>query len=255
MQPFASGVAPVKASASGFSTSRYTTELPYPQPLAVAQPQAGAVSPEDLLTESLFEKAKKTIRLVADDRTNSLIVYANDDGVKRVREMLETIDKPLPSNFRTFALEHAEVDQIIEPLTQIVQGMRGAVGGPRGATARGGAALVPDTRKNVIHVLAEREDMKKVEEFIKLLDVEIPEGTKHIVELANLVPSQVTPLLANMVNNAPATPSSPTSSASRASPTSPRSPSPCSRACDCIPREIRTVPTPSCFDIGTNIVS
>lgn len=171
----------------------------------VQQPQAnvGAVAPEDLLSESLFEKAKKTIRMVADERTNSLIVYANEDGVKRVEEMLQTIDKPLPSNFRTFELANAEVDQIIEPLNQMVQSLRGAPVG-RGVVARGGATLVPDARKNVIHVLAEREDLKKVEEFIALLDVPIPEGQKHVVELRNLIPSQIIPALTAVVSDAQA---------------------------------------------------
>src|SRR5574338_620494 len=42
MQPLASGIADMKASAFGFCTSRYTSDVPYPQPLAVAHPQAGA---------------------------------------------------------------------------------------------------------------------------------------------------------------------------------------------------------------------
>ncbi len=167
----------------------------------VRQPQqAGGVSIEDLLGEGIFEKAKKTIRMVADERTNSLIVYANKDGVEKVKKMLEVIDKPLPSNFKTFKLENAKVSQIAEPLNQLAQSLRGAPVGPRGAASARGVSIVPDENANVIHVVAEREEMNKIEELIRRLDVAIAEGERHVVELVNLVPSQVATMLAPIVD-------------------------------------------------------
>lgn len=166
----------------------------------VRQPQAGGVSIEDLLGEGIFEKAKKTIRIVADERTNSLIVYANKDGVEKVKKMLEVIDKPLPSNFKTFKLENAKVSQVAEPLNQLAQSLRGAPVGPRGAASARGVSIVPDENANVIHVVAEREEMNKIEELIRRLDVAISEGERHVVELVNLVPSQVATMLAPIVD-------------------------------------------------------
>ncbi|MFQ5804868.1 MAG: secretin N-terminal domain-containing protein, partial [Phycisphaerae bacterium] len=76
-------------------------------------------TPEDIIVEDLYERAKKTVRIVADERTNNLIVYANEDGLKRVSEILAQIDQPVPSNFRTFELEHAEAEQIQPTIDQV----------------------------------------------------------------------------------------------------------------------------------------
>ena len=70
------------------------------------QPQSA--TPEAVMGEGMVERAKKTIRLAADERTNSLIVYANKEGQQRVRELLKTIDMAQPSNFKTIKLENAE---------------------------------------------------------------------------------------------------------------------------------------------------
>ncbi|HPM23264.1 MAG TPA: secretin N-terminal domain-containing protein, partial [Phycisphaerae bacterium] len=148
--------------------------------------QAGGVSPEEIFTEGIFERAKKTIRLVADTRTNSLIVYANDDGLKRVRELLETIDKPLPDTYQTFTLQYAKVADVANLVTQIAQGMS-QTGGRAGRSA----TIVPDEVSNTFHVIADREEMERVGRLIQQLDLPSPELERHVVELKQLRPSQV----------------------------------------------------------------
>ncbi|MBP7744581.1 MAG: hypothetical protein KA383_00515 [Phycisphaerae bacterium] len=160
------------------------------QPVPPVQPtpavQAGGVSPEEIFTEGIFERAKKTIRLVADTRTNSLIVYANDDGLKRVRELLETIDKPLPDTYQTFTLQYAKVADVTNLVTQIAQGMS-QTGGRAGRSA----TIVPDEVSNTFHVIADREEMERVGRLIQQLDLPSPELERHVVELKQLRPSQV----------------------------------------------------------------
>ncbi len=150
-----------------------------------------APKPEDIIVEDIYERAKKTVRIVADERTNNLIVYANEDGVKRVQEILEKIDKPVPTNFRTFQLAHAKAEQIQPTIEQIARGMSGSSG--RGRT---GLTIVADGKRNALLVVAEREDMNRVESIISDFDVEGAEDEWHYVELTNITASEAARMIA-----------------------------------------------------------
>ena len=148
-----------------------------------------AAAPEELMGEGLFERAKKTIRIAPDERTNSLVVYANKDGHERVETLLKEIDAAQPSNLQTIALEHAEGTQILPTLNQIVQSLTSSGGRGRGPS------IVLDEANNQFHVLAEREQMQQIEEVIRKLDVPMPESLRHVVELQNLAPSRVAQMI------------------------------------------------------------
>jgi len=156
-----------------------------PQPQPVVQPMVG--TPEEIIAEGIFERAKKTIRLVADARMNALIVYANEDGLARVRELLQVLDKPQAENLRTFALQHARVADVAPVLTQIMSGL----GSPALRGVRGGPVIVPDEVKNTFFVVAERDDLERISTLIQQLDVPGPEQNRHLVHLRNLRPSDV----------------------------------------------------------------
>jgi len=167
---------------------------PQPQPPPPMQPMLVGVNPDDIFAEGIFERARKTIKMVADARTNSLIVYANDEGFKRVEEMLEIIDKPLPDKFQVIRPERARVSEIAPLLTQLVAGLVPTSG-------RSAPSVTPDEANNVFYVIAERDEMEKVEDLIRLLDVAPPELERHVVELANLRPSQVAQLVQSLLTS------------------------------------------------------
>lgn len=174
------------------STSGRTTGAP------PAQPQPGQPPQTDWLgySEDLQERARKMIRIAAEDRTNSIIVYANKDGLDRVRKMLETIDVALPSNFRSFKLTNAKAEHIYDTVNALAQGMRGST---RGASSRG-TTITLDAAKNTLHVVAEREAMQNIEKVIAQLDVETPEGVRHVLELKNLTPSRAAQIAQSIVD-------------------------------------------------------
>ncbi len=155
-----------------------------PQPQPMTPMQMGA-SPEDIFVEGIFERAKKTIRLVADARTNSLIIYANEEGFNRVEDMLTIIDQPLPDNFKTFELQYARVGDVTPLIAQIISGMTPASSG------RAAPNLVPDEVKNTLYVVAERDMMDKIAELVTQFDVSGAEQERHVIELKNLRPSAV----------------------------------------------------------------
>ncbi len=167
------------------------------------QQQPGQVDPGDVFVEDIFERAKKTIRLSADERTNTLIVYANEDGLKRVEEMLEHIDRPVPSNFRTFVLQNAEAEQMQPTIEQIARSIVTQVGG-RGATRA--PSVIADPAANALHVIAEREAMTEIEEIIGQLDVPGAQQNRHVVELVNMRPSEMAGIVESLLQSSEAGP-------------------------------------------------
>lgn len=152
------------------------------QPVVV-QPNLGP-SPEDILAEGIYERARKTIRMVADARRNLLIVYANDEGQERVAKLVGDLDKAKTDNFRTFVVEQANVTELAPLLTEIVAGMTQSV-------SRGRPSIVPDWSRSVLHVVAEPDQMEQIEALIVQLDVASPELERYVVTLERLRPSQV----------------------------------------------------------------
>lgn len=153
----------------------------------------GTPTPQDIIVEDLYEQAKKAVRLVADERTNSLIVYANPDGLKRVTELLEVIDKPMPSNFRTFKLEHADSEDVYAVVDQLARNLSG---GGRGSRA---ISVVRDATANALHVVAEREEMNRIADVISQLDIAGEEEQRHVVELTNVKPSEMAPVVEKLL--------------------------------------------------------
>lgn len=173
---------------------------PNMQTAAVGQ---GAENPYGLI-EDIFERAKKTVRLVADERTNSLIVYANEDGLERVNSLLEVIDKPIPTNFHTIKIKNTRASEIYQSVTDLVNAMRSS--SPSGpGTGRGGSSsrqanVVLDENQNALHVIADRDQLKKITEIIERLDVAATEDERHVVELHGLKPSEVAQTIQTMLD-------------------------------------------------------
>lgn len=146
-------------------------------------------------TEDLVERAKKTIRQVPDERTNSLIVYANTDGHKRVEEILEVVDKEQPSNFRVIKLEHVDADEIVQTVQQIAQEMRTASAGSAPRTL----SVTADSLTNSLYLIADREQMRDIEEIVKAFDVEQTTDNRHVIQLKNVAPSEVMPWVQSLL--------------------------------------------------------
>jgi type II secretion system protein D len=163
-------------------------------PARTNQPQGTA--PEDIITEGVFERARKTVRLVAYPEQNVLFVYANDEGHQRVRALLDEIDQPEPDNFEIITLENADVADVEPTLTQLVNGLMAQ-------TLRGGRAagpnIVADPAKNAFYVVAETEEMARIKNFVAELDVPQPEQTRHIVRLEKLRPSAVASMVQSLL--------------------------------------------------------
>jgi type II secretion system protein D len=164
----------------------------------------GSTNPEEIFSEGAFEQAKKTIRLAAIERDNSLAVYATQEGHDRVEEMLKDIDQPQPTNLNLFTLEHVSVEDVEPILSQIVSNIT--------ANSRS-STIIPDPSQNGFLVLADPGVLANIEEIIKQLDVPSASKERHIVGLENVSPSEMVTLLQQYLGSGGGTVSRSSSSA------------------------------------------
>ncbi len=130
------------------------------------------------------------VKIVADPRTNSVIIFANVADTANVRKLVAMMDKDVPrgeSNIQVFRLQNSVAEDLAKVLNNIVKETSGSAAA--GAAASGTAAagqkvtapvvsrnvqVVPDKATNTLIIMAEREDYKILENIIRQLDVPRP---------------------------------------------------------------------------------
>ncbi len=134
------------------------------------------------------------LRIVADERLNTLIVMAQETLMEKVRELIEELDAPIAyemHNLHVYPLQHADVEKVMEglsPITGMAPRQAGG-GGPGGQPAGGGptAAVQPFEKEVVIQayeptnslvIVASPQDYNVLKELIAQLDV--PQRQVHV---------------------------------------------------------------------------
>ncbi len=131
-------------------------------------------------------KAATILKVVADSRTNSIILLASGAETENVRKLIAFMDKDVPrgeSNIQVYRLQNSVAEDLAKVLTSIVKEGGAAAGAT--ATATGAKTvpttvvsknvqIVPDKATNTLVVMAEREDYKIIENIIKQLDIPRP---------------------------------------------------------------------------------
>lgn len=116
------------------------------------------------------------LKLISDERTNSLIVLGVPDRIADIRVIIDRLDQAESrpkENIHTYALEHAAAEDIAKVLTQIPE---------RGATKKKGKTpliskdvkISADKPTNTLVIIAELEEFQIMERIIKKLDVPRP---------------------------------------------------------------------------------
>ncbi|KAF0158496.1 MAG: proteinral secretion pathway protein D [Syntrophaceae bacterium] len=122
------------------------------------------------------------VRMVADPRTNSMIIFASVADTESVRKLVAMMDKDVPrgeSNIQVYRLQNSIAEDLAKVLNNIIKETGSAAGGAAGAAAQRVATpvvsknvqIVPDKATNTLVIMAEREDYKVLENIIKQLDV------------------------------------------------------------------------------------
>ncbi len=136
--------------------------------------------------EKESDEGTKISKIIADDRTNKLIIIATGKSFKDIVEVIKKLDVPVAGEgqVHVYYLQYADADQLANTLSQLAQGYKGAkTSGPRPATpapaAKGASAelfqgeikITADKSTNSLLIIANQNDYKSLIKVIEKLDV------------------------------------------------------------------------------------
>ena len=119
-------------------------------------------------------EADKEAVLVADKRTNSVVVTADELSVDRIRKLVAYFDTPLEQsgNVRVIYLEYADATEIAEVLTRVMQNISRLEEGGSNKRAGGGESTIEaDEGTNSLIITADTDEMAALEAVIARLDI------------------------------------------------------------------------------------
>ncbi len=144
-----------------------------------ADVQAVAKSMGNLFTRQVVAKGgrrNQIVKVIAYERTNSLIVFAPRAQIDKIEELLKELDTEVPrgeGNIRVYYLQHANAEELVKVLTSLPQKDSA---GPKGAAVKPPAIssevkMVADSETNSLIITAPREEYLVLEDVIKKLDI------------------------------------------------------------------------------------
>lgn len=128
------------------------------------------------------------MKVVADDRTNALIILASENDTSRIRELVSLIDKEVPKGagtIRVYYLQNAKAEDLVKVLTGLPQQTKPA--DPKVPTAAAPALsknvqIMADKATNALIITADNADYLIIEDVIRKLDI-----TRPMVYLEGLI--------------------------------------------------------------------
>ena len=114
--------------------------------------------------------------LVADKRTNSVVVTADELSIERIKGLIDYLDIPVEQsgNVRVMYLEYADATEVAEVLTRVMQNLSRlddeATGRNRSANASK-STIEADAGTNSLIITADTDEMAALEAVIARLDI------------------------------------------------------------------------------------
>ena len=119
-------------------------------------------------------EADKEAILVADKRTNSVVVTADEVTVERIRKLVTYLDTPLEQSghVRVIYLEYADSVEVAEVLTRVMQNIaRLEEGGANKRSGNNESTIEADAGTNSLIITADTDEMAALESVIARLDI------------------------------------------------------------------------------------
>ena len=118
-------------------------------------------------------EADKEAVLVADKRTNSVVVTADELTVDRIRKLVSYLDTPLEQsgNVRVIYLEYADATEVAEVLTRVMQNISRLEEGSNKRSGNGESTIEADAGTNSLIITADTDEMAALEAVIARLDI------------------------------------------------------------------------------------
>ncbi|ETR73722.1 MAG: general secretion pathway protein D [Candidatus Magnetoglobus multicellularis str. Araruama] len=117
--------------------------------------------------------ASEPVKIVAEERTNSVIVLASEDDMLKVKELITMLDKEVPreeGKIRVYYLEHAKAEDLEKVLKNLPSKQKKDNKG-RAPIISKDVTIAADKSTNSLIITAERDDYLVLETVIKKLDI------------------------------------------------------------------------------------
>lgn len=130
-------------------------------------------------------------KVVADDRTNSVVVSGDPKARQRVMQMIRQLDKDQQNdgNTKVYYLKYAKAKNLVEVLTGVSKSIQDKkqVGGQQGAATAKKMSIEADEQTNALVITAQPDEMQELEKVISRLDIRRAQVLVEaiIVEVAN----------------------------------------------------------------------
>jgi general secretion pathway protein D len=121
--------------------------------------------------------AQTTMRIVADERTNALIVLGTENEIAQVRDLLKLMDKEIPRGqgmIRVYYLQNASAEELVKVLNGIPQQTKATdpkAAQPTTAVFSRNVNIMADKATNALIITADPTDYLIIEDVIRQLDI------------------------------------------------------------------------------------
>lgn len=127
-------------------------------------------------TKAQGEGAAKSVTLVADKRTNSILISGDDLQRQRVRTLIAHLDGPLAQNgnVKVYYLQYAKAKDLATVLNKVMQNVAQLQPGQTAQASSGGkgkATIEADEGTNSLIITAEADVMSSLQAVIERLDI------------------------------------------------------------------------------------
>jgi general secretion pathway protein D len=156
-----------------------------PGPSAPGSPAARRTRRRTSPQEALIPTAGTQLKIIADERTNSLIVVANEVDTEQVEFLVRELDKATPveaGNVHVFRPKNVLAKDIEDVLNKLGTASPAAAGQPGGSAQPGSTpifqkdwSLVSDPTTNSLIVIASPQDFAVMKSVIEQLDIMRPQ--------------------------------------------------------------------------------
>jgi general secretion pathway protein D len=127
----------------------------------------------------------KILTMVADERTNTIVMLANELDTLRVKQLIAMIDKETPrgkGKIHVYYLENANAEELAKVLAEVpTEGAKAGKGKKPAPVVSGGVKITADKSTNSLIIMADKEDFMVLQDVIKKLD--IPRSMVYIESL------------------------------------------------------------------------
>ncbi|MCX8108960.1 MAG: hypothetical protein N3G20_09165, partial [Verrucomicrobiae bacterium] len=158
--------------------------IPQQQVVRPPVPQVRPPVPGQVQQQTIVSTQEPQLRIVPDERLNLLVVMAPESLMSKVRDLIEKLDVPMPteaSNMRVYQLQNADAEKVKEKLNTII-GIA-----PRTTTSAGQTGRTPTMSSGVPSVMASSGAAApgEIQPFEKKVIIESYEPTNSLLIVAS----------------------------------------------------------------------